>query len=114
MQARQQLSLALHEVRGITTPGIALPTIALGIGRAIAIALAQSGANLSIIDLKVDTLADTAASCAKFGVKVKPYSCDVTQLHDCKKVFSQIEQDLGPVEYNSILVSMLEHEVADL
>jgi len=108
MRAKQQLSLALHEVRRNTTSHIVPPTIALGIGRAIAIALAQSGANVSILDLEVEMLADTAASCAEFGVKVKPYSCDVTQLRDCQNVFSQIEQDFGPIEYIFIHVSMLE------
>jgi NAD(P)-dependent dehydrogenase (short-subunit alcohol dehydrogenase family) len=71
---------------------------ARGIGRAISENLANSGANLAIIDLLNDPLQETKAICEKYGVTVKAYPCDVTDVERVKTVLKDIEQDLGPIE----------------
>lgn len=69
-----------------------------GIGRAIAEALATSGADVALIDLSVSNLEETHATCANFGVRVGKYACDVTDGVRVKAVFESIKQDLGFVE----------------
>ncbi|KAK6384486.1 hypothetical protein LTS17_002049 [Exophiala oligosperma] len=70
-----------------------------GIGRAISIALANSGANLALLDLSVDRQQETKAACEKFqGVKVEAYSCDITNVQAVRDTFAAITNTLGPVD----------------
>lgn len=87
MQGKSLSSLAPHEACGVTRPPQGPANTLSGIGRAIATALAQSGASVAILDLELDRLADTEADCAKFDVRVKPYACDVTQFDACEMIF---------------------------
>lgn len=48
-----------------------------GIGRALAIALAERGARLAISDVDAVRVAETAALCEKAGATAKPYELDV-------------------------------------
>lgn len=69
-----------------------------GIGRAIAEALAASGANVAVIDLKVENLSETKAACESLGVRVMSYACDVTDGARVKSTFDSIRKDMGPIE----------------
>lgn len=69
-----------------------------GIGQAIAASLADSGADVAILDLKLEALDETKKRCEEKGVKVKDFACDVVDEARVKEVFAQIEKDLGPVD----------------
>jgi short-subunit dehydrogenase len=69
-----------------------------GIGQAIAVALANSGANLALLELESQDISETKASCEKHNVKVETYACDVTKEQEVHDVFAKIAQDLGQVE----------------
>jgi NAD(P)-dependent dehydrogenase (short-subunit alcohol dehydrogenase family) len=68
-----------------------------GIGAAIAEALAKSGANVAILDLKVDNLVQTKKACLQHGVKVIDLACDVTDAAKIKQVMDDVEKQLGPI-----------------
>ena len=70
---------------------------ARGIGQAIAIAFAKAGANVAIIDLKFENLAETKKFCEAEGVKAYPYVCDVTKDDLVKSTVAKIEKDMGPI-----------------
>lgn len=55
---------------------------ATGIGRAIAIAAAASGARLVLGDVAADPLAETVASARECGADVRSRPCDVREQHD--------------------------------
>lgn len=57
---------------------VAVTGAASGIGRQLAIQLAQSGASLALADIAVDSLAETAERCRLFGVDVTTTVLDVT------------------------------------
>lgn len=69
-----------------------------GIGAAIAEALAKSGANVAILDLKLDNLVKTKEACLSQGVKVEDFACDVTDEEKIKDVMNQVEKQLGPID----------------
>ncbi|KUJ08824.1 short chain dehydrogenase/reductase-like protein SDR [Mollisia scopiformis] len=69
-----------------------------GIGAAIAEAIAKTGANIALLDLSVESQAETKSECEKAGVKALAYSCDVADLEITQKVFQQIESDLGSID----------------
>ena len=68
-----------------------------GIGREIALEFAKLGANLAIIDLKVDETA-TVESAEALGVKSKAYECNVVDFVQSKEVCGQIAKDFGSVD----------------
>ena len=69
-----------------------------GIGAAISLALAKSGANLALLDLSVSKQDATRTACEREGVKVKTYGCNVADLENARKVFGEVERGLGVVE----------------
>ena len=66
---------------------------ARGIGRAIALAFAERGADIAALDRDADALAETVAACAAKGVRAKPYVMDVTAESQVVKTFDTIIAD---------------------
>ena len=70
-----------------------------GIGRAVAVALAQQGADVSIIYAGQADAADQAcAEASSFGVSAKAYQCDVSDWEQTKTVCETIVADHGRVD----------------
>lgn len=69
-----------------------------GIGRAIAIALANEGINLGLIGLTMSNLEKVAAELAQFDVKVSAATADVTDLESVTHAVEHIKSDLGPID----------------
>ncbi|KAF2848892.1 short chain dehydrogenase/reductase-like protein SDR [Plenodomus tracheiphilus IPT5] len=69
-----------------------------GIGAAISESLAKSGANIAILDLTTDKLAQTKKTCESFGGKVQVYGADVTDAARIKEIFDQVEKTLGKID----------------
>jgi 3-oxoacyl-[acyl-carrier protein] reductase len=72
---------------------------ARGIGKAIAIAFANEGANVAITDLRLDDNAlEVEKMIAGLGVKCKAYASDASNFTDTEKVVEQIVGDFGTVD----------------
>ena len=73
-----------------------------GIGRAIALALAlaNSGTNLALLDLHPSDLEETQRLCSQAypTIKVEIYTCDITSPTTVHKTFTTLNQLLGPVD----------------
>jgi 3-oxoacyl-[acyl-carrier protein] reductase len=67
-----------HEMRIIRGKKALITGAASGIGRAIALALAREGADVFIVDINEDNLADVARELGGYGVKVVTAVCDVS------------------------------------
>ena len=66
-----------------------------GLGRACAIALAESGCNLIIISRTKKDLDSVSKTIKKFKVKCKSYTCDVTNYNEIKTIINkQIRIDI--------------------
>ena len=70
---------------GLLTGKTAIVTgAARGIGKAIALKFAAEGANIAFTDLVIDENGqNTEKEIAAYGVKVKGYACDCSQLEIC-------------------------------
>ena len=71
------------------------------IGYHTALALAQAGADVAVVDLPVclERAQENAASIAKeCGVKAVGYGCELTEEDQVKALFDQIEADFGHVD----------------
>jgi 3-oxoacyl-[acyl-carrier protein] reductase len=69
-----------------------------GIGRAIALQLADHGANLALLDLNTDDLKETAAQCAAKSVQTREYRVNVADEGEVKSVMAQVAADFGRLD----------------
>ncbi|GFE83023.1 3-ketoacyl-ACP reductase [Steroidobacter agaridevorans] len=69
-----------------------------GIGRAMALAFAQKRANLALIDLNAEDLAQTKALCESAGVRAETYVCNVTREQEVESTLDRIVSDFGRLE----------------
>jgi 3-oxoacyl-[acyl-carrier protein] reductase len=69
-----------------------------GIGRAIALQLADHGANLALLDLNADDLKETAAQCAAKSVEAREYRVNVADEGEVKSVMAQVARDFGRLD----------------
>ncbi|MDN4501352.1 SDR family oxidoreductase [Alteromonadaceae bacterium BrNp21-10] len=74
---------------------IAITGAAQGLGKAMAIALAEQGAHIALIDMQLDLLVVTAKEIETLGVKAKVYSFDVTDDIAVEAGFASIADDFG-------------------
>ena len=68
-----------------------------GLGRAMAIEFAKEGANLALIDLNDEPLAEAVQLCKDAGGDAKPYKANVASEDGVVEVFDAIEADYGEV-----------------
>ncbi|MEJ6784804.1 SDR family NAD(P)-dependent oxidoreductase [Aminobacter sp. Piv2-1] len=69
-----------------------------GIGRAAAIAYAQEGADVAILDREAEALAETAELVRAHNVKALPLVGDMTSQEVVTDSFARIKRELGPVD----------------
>ncbi|WP_025623610.1 SDR family NAD(P)-dependent oxidoreductase, partial [Vibrio parahaemolyticus] len=72
---------------------IAITGAGQGLGKQMALSLAQSGVHLALIDLNPDQLAETKAECESLGVTARFYVTNVTDEQQVCTAFAQIEAD---------------------
>lgn len=70
---------------------------AQGLGFAMATQMAELGANLALIDMQDDVLAEAKAELVKLDVKVETYVANVSVEADVEAVFNNIVSDFGAV-----------------
>lgn len=69
-----------------------------GIGRACAIALAQEGADVAILDREEDALAEAAELLRQQNVRALPIAGDMTVRGNVEESFRRIRSEFGPVD----------------
>jgi 3-oxoacyl-[acyl-carrier protein] reductase len=69
-----------------------------GIGRAMALAFAQKGANLALLDLNAGDVERTRTQCEEHGVQVRQYSCDVAREQDVISSLDRAVADFGRLD----------------
>ncbi len=74
---------------------IAITGAGQGLGQMMAITLAQSGADLALLDVNETGLRETQSQCQMLSAKVFTYPVDVTNESDVEATFDAILQDFG-------------------
>ena len=69
-----------------------------GIGRAIAVAFAEQGADLWICDVREPEMKETAASCLEAGGRCSIHALDVSDPAAVRRFIQTVENESGPVE----------------
>lgn len=72
---------------------------ARGLGRTIATALAEAGADVAIAGRSVEAADEAAAAIAAgTGRRARPFGADITKLDDVERLVSSVESGLGPID----------------
>jgi NAD(P)-dependent dehydrogenase (short-subunit alcohol dehydrogenase family) len=81
------------------TGRVALVTgAAQGMGRAMAIGFAESGADLLVCDLNGEGVAATADEICRLGRRAIPLECDITDLEQVRAMFAQLDDAYGRID----------------
>jgi len=69
---------------------------ARGIGKVVAMEMANAGADIAVVDLLLDVATETAKEIEeKYGVKAKAYKCDVTNPDDANATIAAVAADFS-------------------
>ena len=72
---------------------------AKGLGKAIALKMAGSGADIAIVDYCGPEMTDaTCLECAAFGVTARGYRCDVSDFEQTRRLVNEIIADFGGID----------------
>ena len=72
---------------------------ASGMGRAMATALAEAGADVMLVGRKLARVEKTAAEIAKLGRRAVPVECDVSQPDQIRRMFAQLDREFGRIDF---------------
>ena len=68
-------------------------------GRAMAIALAEAGADLMLAGRSIAGLEKTAGDIEKLGRQAVVVTCDVSQPDDIRRIFAQLDREFGRIDF---------------
>ena len=71
---------------------------AQGMGRAMALALADAGADLLIADINTDLLHASAEAIRKLDRRVLPVTCDVTNIEQVRAMFAELDREFDQLD----------------
>lgn len=69
-----------------------------GMGRAMALAFAECGADLMLVDIDEAGLGHTAAQIESLGRRAVPAICDVTNISQVDTLFERLDQQFGQID----------------
>jgi NAD(P)-dependent dehydrogenase (short-subunit alcohol dehydrogenase family) len=72
---------------------------ASGMGRAMAIGLAEAGADLMLAGRNLAGVEKTAAEIEKLGRRAIAVTCDVSQPDQIRRMFAQLDRDFGRIDF---------------
>jgi NAD(P)-dependent dehydrogenase (short-subunit alcohol dehydrogenase family) len=72
---------------------------ARGLGRAMATALAEAGADLMLVDLNESGVRQTAAEITRLGRRAVPVAADVAEPAQIRRFFEQLDQEFGRIDF---------------
>ena len=70
-----------------------------GMGRAMATALAEAGADVMLAGRNLAGVEKTAGEIAKLGRRAVAVQCDVSQPEQIRKMFAQLDRDFGRIDF---------------
>jgi NAD(P)-dependent dehydrogenase (short-subunit alcohol dehydrogenase family) len=72
---------------------------ARGLGRAMAIGLAEAGADLALADRNAEGSQQTAESISKLGRRAIQFPCDVSQPEQIRAMFARLDREFGRIDF---------------
>ncbi|MEM9621894.1 MAG: SDR family NAD(P)-dependent oxidoreductase [Pseudomonadota bacterium] len=80
-------------VGGGQTPGETM-----GNGRATALRFAEEGAQVAVLDMRLDSAQETVEMILSAGGDARAYALDITREDDCRQIVAQVIKDFGRID----------------
>ena len=71
---------------------------AQGMGRAMAMAFAECGADLMLVDINAAGVQATADQVTRLGRRAVPVVCDITNIDQIRALFTRLDQEFGRID----------------
>ena len=71
---------------------------AQGMGRAMALALAEAGADVVLLDRNAADNDKTAHAISEMGRRTLPISCDISKIKDIDRVYAKVDKAFGRID----------------
>jgi len=84
-----------------------------GIGKVLALALAEAGCDISILEVNIDDAGKVAAEIEKMGRRALAIKTDVTRAMEVKKAFEDTEREFGRLDICINNAGVCIHEAAE-
>jgi NAD(P)-dependent dehydrogenase (short-subunit alcohol dehydrogenase family) len=72
---------------------------AQGLGRAMAVALAEAGSDLMLVDRNLAGATETAAQISGLGRKAVPHACDVSEPEQIRTMYAALDRTFGQIDF---------------
>ncbi|MBX3066081.1 MAG: SDR family oxidoreductase [Anaerolineae bacterium] len=72
---------------------------AQGMGRAMAIAVAEAGADVMVADINKEGVEATAKHIQSLGRRAVAVGCDITNVEQIRAMFAQLDQEFGRIDF---------------
>lgn len=71
---------------------------AAGLGKATAVLLARAGADVTLVDINLEALEQTAAEIRQLGVRVLPLALDISKAENCRQAVANTVAEFGRLD----------------
>lgn len=88
----------IHRLFDLTGRVALVSGAARGMGRAMALAFAQAGADLVLTDLNAEGMQQTATTIEKLGRRALPVCCDMSDVAQIRALFGQLDAAFGRID----------------
>lgn len=72
---------------------------AQGMGRAMAVALAEAGADVMLVGRSQARVEDTASEIGRLGRRAVPVACDISQPEQIRAMFEKLDREFGRIDF---------------
>ncbi|WP_280391738.1 SDR family NAD(P)-dependent oxidoreductase [Nocardia wallacei] len=90
--------MALNELFGLDGKTALVTGASRGIGRAIAIGLADAGADVAVVARRLDPLKEVAADIESLGRRALVFACDTTEAAPTQRMVSELVDEFGALD----------------
>jgi len=98
MKSQEVLRIMTHQLFDLSGRVAVVSGAASGMGRAMAIAFAEVGADLMLVDINTEGMQDTASQIEKLGRRAVPVTCNVSDLDQIRAMFAQLDREYGKID----------------
>ncbi len=85
-------------MKSFANKNVLLTGAATGIGRLMALMMADEKANLALVDVNMKKLEETKKECAAKAAGAKAYQCDISNKKDIEALVKKVTKDFGRVD----------------
>src|SRR5437870_4137731 len=89
----------IHQLFNLADRVAVVSGAAQGMGRAMALALAEAGADLVLVDINAPGVEKTAEQVIRLGRRAIPVTCDVANISQIRDLFTQLDREFGKIDF---------------